>query len=82
MRIIANENITGSVIRQLRETGHDVLSVKETIRGANDADVLSQAQAEQRLVITHDKDFGELAAYSDEIGHLVRGKTATPLRVA
>ena len=61
MRIIANENISGSVIRHLRETGHDVLSVKDTIRGANDTDVLSQAQAEQRLVITHDKDFGELA---------------------
>ncbi len=61
MRIIANENITGSVINKLRATGHDVLSVKETMRGANDPDVLSRAQTEQRLVITHDKDFGELA---------------------
>jgi len=61
MRIIANENITGSVISRLRAKGHDVTSVKETSRGANDSDVLSQAQAEQRLVITHDKDFGELA---------------------
>ena len=49
MRIIANENITGSVINKLRATGHDVLSVKETMRGANDPDVLSRAQTEQRL---------------------------------
>ena len=46
MRIIANENITGSVINKLRATGHDVLSVKETMRGANDPDVLSRAQTE------------------------------------
>lgn len=61
MRIIANENITASVIGQLRARGHDVLSVKETLRGASDPDVLARAQADQRLVITHDKDFGELA---------------------
>ena len=48
MRIVADENITGSIIQQLRATGHDVLSVKETMRGANDPDVLSRAQAERK----------------------------------
>jgi predicted nuclease of predicted toxin-antitoxin system len=61
MRLIANENVSGTVIRTLRERGHDVLSVKESMRGADDPTVLRRAQAEQRLVITHDKDFGELA---------------------
>jgi len=61
MRIIANENVSGSVIRALRERGHDVLSVKESMRSESDEAVLAHAQAEQRLVITHDKDFGELA---------------------
>ena len=61
MRIIANENIAGSVIQNLRLRGHDVVSVKETMRGAKDVDILSCAQTEQRLVITHDQDFGELA---------------------
>jgi predicted nuclease of predicted toxin-antitoxin system len=65
MRIMANENITASVIGRLRAAGHDVLSVKETMRGAADPDVLSRAHAEQRLLITHDKDFGELAFRSD-----------------
>jgi predicted nuclease of predicted toxin-antitoxin system len=61
MRLIANENISGTVVRALRERGHDVLAVKESMRGADDLAVLDRAQVEQRLVVTHDKDFGELA---------------------
>ncbi len=61
MRMIANENIAGAVVRELRRRGHDVLSVKESMRGADDLSVLRRAEDEQRLIITHDKDFGELA---------------------
>ena len=61
MRILANENFPGPVIRELRRMGHDVVSVKETMRGATDPEVLAQAQAQERLVVTFDKDFGELA---------------------
>ena len=61
MRILANENITATVIKELRQRGHDVLSVKEAMRSARDEVILTRAQAEQRLVVTHDKDFGELA---------------------
>jgi predicted nuclease of predicted toxin-antitoxin system len=61
MRIIANENIMATVIRELRNRGHDVLWVKESTPGATDEAVLSLAQSEQRVVLTHDKDFGELA---------------------
>jgi predicted nuclease of predicted toxin-antitoxin system len=61
MRLIANKNVSGTVIRTLRERGHDVLAVKESMRAASDEAVLARAQSEQRLVLTHDKDFGELA---------------------
>lgn len=61
MRIIANENIAASLIRELRTAGHDVLAVKESMQGATDTEVLARAQSELRLVLTHDKDFGELA---------------------
>ena len=57
MRLIANENVTGTVIQELRQRGHDVLSVKESMRGADDAAILQRAELEQRLVVTHDKDF-------------------------
>jgi predicted nuclease of predicted toxin-antitoxin system len=61
LRIIANENVPGSLIEQLRENGHDVVSVLESMRAAADAEVLAVAQRDERLVVTFDKDFGELA---------------------
>ena len=38
-----------------------MISVKEAMRGAGDREVLARAQEESRLVVTFDKDFGELA---------------------
>jgi len=61
MRMLANENVSRAVIQELRRRGHDVLSVKEAMRGVADAAILARAQAEQRIVVTHDKGFGELA---------------------
>jgi predicted nuclease of predicted toxin-antitoxin system len=61
MHIIANENVSATVIRELRERGHDVVSVKESMRSAPDHTVLRRAVQEDRLVVTHDKDFGVLA---------------------
>lgn len=61
LRILANENFPGPLIHELRQRGHDVVSVKESMRGATDRQVLERAQREERLVITFDKDFGELA---------------------
>jgi predicted nuclease of predicted toxin-antitoxin system len=61
VRILADENFPGPIIRELRRLGHDILSVKESMRGAGDRDVLARAQEEERLVLTFDKDFGELA---------------------
>jgi predicted nuclease of predicted toxin-antitoxin system len=61
MRLIVNENIANSVIQGLRQRGWDVLAVKESMRGADDTTILNRAESEQRLVVTQDKDFGELA---------------------
>ena len=61
MRVLADENVPGPVIRSLRERGHDVLSDKEISRGTSDSALLERAQAEERLLVTLDKDFAELA---------------------
>lgn len=61
MRFLVNENVTATVISGLRQRGHDVLSVKESMRSEADDVILARAQAEERIVLTHDKDFGELA---------------------
>lgn len=61
LRILADENIGGRVVKALRSAGYDVVSVKEQFPGIRDTDVLRIAHEEQRLIITQDKDFGELA---------------------
>lgn len=60
MRILADENIPDQAIPLLRASGHDVLWVKEEQPSTDDPDVLDWATRESRLLITLDKDFGEL----------------------
>lgn len=45
---------------RLRQTGHDVCWIRESAPGIPDEEVLARAQAEDRLLITFDKDFGDL----------------------
>jgi predicted nuclease of predicted toxin-antitoxin system len=61
MRFLTNENIARSVVVGLQAAGHDCVSVKEVMAGATDTEVLSLAMAEARILVTFDKDFGELA---------------------
>jgi predicted nuclease of predicted toxin-antitoxin system len=61
MRFIANENTPGPAVQALRNRSHDVIWVKERMPGTDDRAVLALAQAEQRVVLTLDTDFGELA---------------------
>ena len=61
MRFLADENIARSIVAGLRQAGHDVLSVKESMIGLPDDQILVRAMAEARIVVTFDKDFGELA---------------------
>lgn len=61
MRILANENFPGPVVRALRAHGFDVAWIREDLPGTDDKMVLSRAQAENRILVTFDKGFGELA---------------------
>jgi predicted nuclease of predicted toxin-antitoxin system len=60
MRFLANENFPYPSLRILRESGYDVGSVFEEIRGAKDFEVLSLAQKDDRIILTFDRDYGEL----------------------
>jgi predicted nuclease of predicted toxin-antitoxin system len=60
MRILANENIPGDAVLALRERGHEVAWVLTDAPGSSDEQVLARAQSENRVLITFDKDFGEL----------------------
>jgi predicted nuclease of predicted toxin-antitoxin system len=60
MRFLADENVSRAVIDGLRNSGHDVISVAETSAGAPDKDILHAAGVEGRILITEDRDFGEM----------------------
>ncbi len=60
MRFLADENVSRLVVERLRSGGHDVVLIGETRAGARDEDVLNAADAEGRILITEDRDFGEL----------------------
>lgn len=61
MRLLANENFPLDAVEALRADGHDVLWIREDARGSSDEQILHRAQQEERILITFDKDFGELA---------------------
>jgi predicted nuclease of predicted toxin-antitoxin system len=60
VKCLADECCDALVVAGLRQYGHDVLFVPEVARGAHDETVLSRAAADARIVLTEDKDFGEL----------------------
>jgi predicted nuclease of predicted toxin-antitoxin system len=61
VRLLANENFPGDAVAALRGAGHDVIWVRTESPGSRDEDVLARAQTEARILVTFDKDFGELA---------------------
>jgi len=61
MRILANENFPGEAVDTLRLYGHDVAWVRTDAPGSSDQQVLEWARTDDRILITFDKDFGELA---------------------
>ena len=60
MTLLANENFPLFSIRLLRNAGYDILSILEKNPGASDLEILKQAQEENRIIMTFDRDYGEL----------------------
>lgn len=66
MRVLVDESTGAAVVAYLRAYGHDVLAAAEAMPQATDAAILAQAASDRRLVVTNDKDFGELAFRSGQ----------------
>jgi predicted nuclease of predicted toxin-antitoxin system len=60
MRFLVDECTGSKVADWLRNIGHDVFSVYDESRGATDDEILTQAVEENWILVTNDKDFGEL----------------------
>ena len=61
MRLLCDENVPRIVIDGLEQDGHDVVWIAERKPGAPDEKVLAIAFADNRLLVTFDKGFGEQA---------------------
>ncbi|MEX2375946.1 MAG: DUF5615 family PIN-like protein [Dehalococcoidia bacterium] len=60
MKLLCDEGVERQIVEALRASGHAVTYVAEMSPGVSDDDVLELATEEQALLVTSDKDFGEL----------------------
>jgi len=57
---LADENLPRDAVDALRAAGHDVLWIATDFAGLSDPSVLTKAVDDGRVLVTFDKDFGEL----------------------
>jgi predicted nuclease of predicted toxin-antitoxin system len=60
LRLLADVNIESVTLAWLEASGHDVLRAIEWKRDASDEVLLDRALSEGRVLLTRDKDFGDL----------------------
>ena len=61
MKILLDTCVWGGVREALRARGHDVIWAGEWESDPGDEEILQHADAQGRILVTLDKDFGELA---------------------
>jgi predicted nuclease of predicted toxin-antitoxin system len=61
MKLLLDTCVWGGAKADLQAAGHDVLWTGDLPEDPGDEDILAQAHREERVLITLDKDFGELA---------------------
>jgi predicted nuclease of predicted toxin-antitoxin system len=60
MRWLADECVDAGLVAWLRAAGQDVVYMAEIAPAESDDTVITRAQRENRLLLTEDKDFGDL----------------------
>jgi predicted nuclease of predicted toxin-antitoxin system len=68
MRFLVDECTGVKVAHWLREEGYEVFSVYESARGITDNVIIQKVVAENWILITCDKDFGE-KVYREKLSH-------------
>lgn len=69
MRFLADESCDFAVVRALRNAGHDVTAISEMRPGLPDDAVIAIAETERRIVLTEDRDFGQLVYAAGAASH-------------
>ncbi len=60
MNFVADEGVDDIIVQKLRAAPHSVVFIKEDFPGVDDNTVLAIAESKKCILITQDKDFGEL----------------------
>jgi predicted nuclease of predicted toxin-antitoxin system len=66
VNLLANENVPLGAVRLIRQAGHAVASLSEEAPGLGDAEVVARARAAGQVLITFDRDYGDLI-YRDRL---------------
>jgi predicted nuclease of predicted toxin-antitoxin system len=83
MRIVADENVPRQIVEGLRTAGHLVEAIAELSPRADDDEVLARSARSQALLLTQEKDFGELVYRTGRSSHgvlLLRLEGLSPAR--
>lgn len=67
MKLLLDSCVWGPAAAELRSEGHDVTWAGDWERDPGDREILRRAHAEQRVLVTLDKDFGELAIIQNQL---------------
>jgi predicted nuclease of predicted toxin-antitoxin system len=68
MRFLVDECTGPAVAGWLRKQSHEVFSIYDESRGMSDNDILNKAYSQNWILITNDKDFGEMI-YREKRSH-------------
>jgi len=60
MKIVTDENVDFVIVETLRKSNIQVIHIREVSPGADDETVLTLATHEKAILLTEDKDFGEI----------------------
>jgi predicted nuclease of predicted toxin-antitoxin system len=60
LKLVCDEGVERQVVERLREDGHEVGYIAEDAPSASDEEVLERSADEGAVLVTTDKDFGEL----------------------
>lgn len=69
VNFLADESVDRPIVERLRRHGHHVLFVAEMEPGLPDEAVLKRARDESAVLVTADKDFGELVFRQKLLAH-------------
>lgn len=65
MKFLIDEGTGAIVTKYLKSSGYDSVYIGEKFSGKDDRFILDKAVRENRIVITMDKDFGDLVFFHD-----------------